>query len=122
MSTRILVVDDEPAIRHLISDFLTDEGYDVATAGDGQAALDLIAWGSPDLVISDVMMPRCDGLSVLQTLRRAGIMIPVVLMSAAPLQQGIVAAPLIPKPFDLDALLGQVQRLLIITQRGHQGR
>ena len=120
MKTRILVVDDEPTISHLISDFLSGEGYEVETAGDGQAALEIIAQDPPDLVISDVMMPRCDGLSVLQALRRAGVMIPMVLMSAAPLRQGSAGVPLIPKPFDLDVLLAQVQRLLTIAHRGHQ--
>ena len=117
MNNKILVVDDEGPIRHLLADLLTDEGYEVQTVGDGQAALDLISQEPPDLIISDVMMPRCDGLSVLQTLRRAGVMIPVVLMSAAPLRHGIVGVPLIPKPFDLDVVLAQVQRLLAITRR-----
>ena len=117
MNNKILVVDDEGPIRHLLADLLTDEGYEVQTVGDGQAAIDLISHEPPDLIISDVMMPRCDGLSVLQTLRRAGVMIPVVVMSAVPLKHGIVGAPVMPKPFDLDALLVQVQRLLAITHR-----
>lgn len=121
MSASILVVDDEPAIRHLVRDLLIDEGYDVQSAADGQAALDRIAQEPPDLVISDVMMPRRDGFWVLQTLRRAGVTIPVVLMSAAPLRHGVVTAPVIAKPFDLDSLLAQVQRLLAITGGGHQG-
>ena len=50
-------------------------------------------------------------------MRRAGVMIPVVLMSAVPLKHGTVGAPVMPKPFDLDALLAQVQRLLAITHR-----
>ena len=117
MDTTILVVDDESAIRDLVCALLTDEGYTVQSAADGQAALDRIAQDPPDLVISDVMMPRRDGYSVLQTIRRAGIMIPVVLMSAAPPRQGVVTAPVIAKPFDLDILLAQVQRLLAIARR-----
>ena len=117
MSTTILVVDDDPAICDLITDLLSDEGYDARSAPDGRAALEHITNNPPDLIISDVMMPRCDGLSVLQTLRRAGVMIPVVLMSAVPLKHGIAGAPVMPKPFNLDALLAQVQRLLAITHR-----
>ncbi len=117
MHRHILIVDDELAIRHLIAELLTSDGYVVQMAADGQAALDLIAHDPPDLVISDVMMPRCDGLSVLQTLRRAGSTIPVVLMSAAPLKQGVVGAPVLPKPFDLEALLAQVRDKLAITHR-----
>ncbi len=117
MASRILVVDDEPAIRGLVAELLTDAGYTVQTARDGQAALDLIARDPPDLIIADVMMPRCDGLCLLRTLRRAGSRIPVLLLTAVPLRPGIVDAPLLRKPTDLDALLGQVRRLLAITRR-----
>jgi two-component system response regulator MprA len=112
MDASILVVDDDPALRDVITDFLTEEGYEVATASDGESALSLIADEPPDLVISDVMMPRRDGLAVLLTLRRAGVLIPVLLMSAAPLPPSVSAAPFVPKPFELDTLLAQVQRLL----------
>ena len=117
MGPTILVVDDAPAICNVITDLLTDEGYQVQTAGDGQAALDLIARAPPDLIISDIMMPRCDGLSMLRTMRRAGVMIPVLLISAAPLRSDVVDVPLILKPFDLDSLLTQVTRLLAITRQ-----
>ena len=117
MAPRILVVDDDPVIRQLVTDLLTDEGYQVQTAGDGQAALDRITWDPPDLIISDIMMPRCDGLLLLQTLRLSGVAIPVVLMSATHLASGVIGAPLIPKPFEFDAVLAQVTRLLTITRR-----
>ena len=112
-----MVVDDEPAIRSLISDLLTDEGYTVQTAADGRAGLDQVTQEPPDLIIADVMMPRCDGRSVLQTLRRAGFLIPVLFVTAAPLRHGEVGAPVILKPFDADALLDQVRHLLAITCR-----
>ncbi len=117
MGPKILVVDDEPAICDLVADLLTDEGYEVQSAPDGQIALDFNARDPPDRITSDVMMPGCDGLSVLQTLRRGGIMIHVVLMSAVPLRQRVVGVPVIPKPFGLDALLAQVHRLLATTRR-----
>ena len=100
-----------------MADLLTNEGYDVQTAADGQAALDHVAQEPPDLIIADVMMPRRDGRSLLQTLRRRGVAIPVVLLSVAPLSPDVVGVPLIPKPFDLDTLLAQVQHLLGTTRR-----
>ncbi len=89
----MLVVDDEPAIRYRISDLLIDERDVGATAADVQAALALAAQDSPDLVISDLMMPRRHGLPVLRSLRRPGVMIPMALMRAEPLTQGVVEAP-----------------------------
>ncbi len=115
MRPSILVVDDDPSIRHLVCALLTGEGYAVEMASDGQAALDCITRAAPDLIISDVNMPRRDGLSLLQTLRRDGVSIPVVLMSALPIHSGIAAVPVLAKPFDLETLLGQVTQLLAIT-------
>ncbi len=115
MRPRLLVVDD-PAIRHLVSELLTGEGYVVEAAGDGEGALDCIAQIPPDLIISDVNMPRRDGLSLLQNLRRAGITIPMVLMSALPVRTGVAAVPILAKPFDLEILLRQVTQLIAITQ------
>ena len=117
MHRHILVVDDEPDIRRLIAELLTATGYRVQTAADGQAALDQIAQDPPDLIITDLMMPRCDGLSVLQAGQRASVTIPVLLMSAAPLWPGNVDAPFVTKPFDADVLLEHVERLLATSRR-----
>jgi DNA-binding response OmpR family regulator len=76
--------------------------------------LDQVTQEPPDLIIADVMMPRCDGRSVLQTLRRAGVL---MFVTAAPLRHGEVGAPVILKPFDADALLDQVRHLPAITCR-----
>src|SRR2546430_13835313 len=65
----VLVVDDEPMLRNLLSRLLRMEGYDVIEAEDGQAALDLIDKRQPDLVLLDVMLPARDGLDVLGDLR-----------------------------------------------------
>ena len=105
MGQRILVVDDDPSIAGLVADLLVNEGYEVQTAGDGEAALDVIARDPPDLIISDVTMPRRDGLSLLRTLRRRHVAIPIVLMTALPLSARLTGVPILQKPFDLETLL-----------------
>src|SRR5436309_749942 len=70
MTRQVLVVDDEPMLRNLLSRLLRMEGYDVIEAGDGAAALDVVASEAPDLVLLDVMMPARDGIDVLGDLRK----------------------------------------------------
>ena len=67
--TRVLIVDDEPSIRQLISTLLTLEGFAVATAPDGRSALEQILAAPPDLVISDVRMPHMTGHELLAAIR-----------------------------------------------------
>lgn len=66
---RILIVDDDPAIRDLIQDILSAQGYDCAQAGSGEEALKKVRSSRPDLVILDRGMPEMDGLQFLRTLR-----------------------------------------------------
>ena len=112
----ILVVDDEPAILESIVEVLRDEGYAVEAARDGRSALALFERTSPELVLMDVMMPGIDGRAAYLAMRAhpQGQDIPVVLMSAAAdpsrLDPGVTA--FLAKPFDLDALLNLVARLL----------
>lgn len=77
----VLVVDDEPMVREVISAYLSQDGFDVTEVGDGAAALDHIRRASSDLVILDIMLPGVDGLSVLARVRELGDT-PVILLSA----------------------------------------
>src|SRR5882757_2570351 len=77
----VLVVDDEPMLRNLLSRLLRMEGYAVIEAEDGQTALELIDSRQPDLVLLDVMLPARDGLDVLGDLRQTSE-VPVILVSA----------------------------------------
>ena len=77
----VLVVDDEPMLRNLLSRLLHMEGYEVIEAPDGQVALDMVAAHEPDLVLLDVMMPARNGLDVLGDLRKTSD-VPVILVSA----------------------------------------
>lgn len=69
MAHRILIVDDEPNIVVPLEFLMKREGYEVAVAGDGEAALEAVARGAPDLVILDVMLPRMSGFEVCRQLR-----------------------------------------------------
>jgi len=78
---RVLVVDDEAANRELISDILTSEGYDVVTAQDGVDALNQLAAPLPDVIISDLRMPRMSGFEFLAAVRRKHPDIPLIAIS-----------------------------------------
>jgi DNA-binding response OmpR family regulator len=112
MPPTILVADDEPTITHALSDLLEDEGYRVLRCFNGQQALDLIDGDAPDLVITDVMMPVVDGVTLTRSLRDRGNATPVVLMSAAYAGVDIPGIRFVPKPFDLDEIVRIVGRVL----------
>jgi len=114
----VLVVDDERYIVDLLTDLLEDEGYRVISASDGLRALEIMREQHPDLLLADIMMPRLDGLALLNRVREQQREIPVVLMSAAvtPLTHEV---PYISKPFDLDELLEVIEQH--ITPRRKSG-
>jgi len=117
---RILVVDDDAAVRESLGRALRLEGYEVELASDGAEALErLDANGDdPDLVVLDVLMPNVDGLEVCRTLRRTGSRLPVLMLTArdevsdrvAGLDAG--ADDYVVKPFALAELLARVRALL----------
>src|SRR5213592_4125219 len=80
---RILVVDDEPAVRESLRRALSLEGYDVDLAADGAEALDAVAGhADPDAILLDVLMPRVDGLEVARRLRAKGVRTPILMLTA----------------------------------------
>src|SRR5262249_61410462 len=79
---RILIVDDEPEMVRGIQDNLRFEGYDTSAAYDGEEALRRAAADGPDLVLLDVMMPKVSGWDVCRELRRRGIDVPVIMLTA----------------------------------------
>ncbi len=114
MARTILVVDDDRSLCDLITDLLADEGYEVRCAHDGLEALEAIERDPPDLVLSDVWMPRLDGHGLVARLAERRLGIPVVLMSAALRAPAPRAAAFVAKPFDLDVLVGVVGRALAV--------
>jgi CheY-like chemotaxis protein len=81
MVKEILIVDDQPGIRMLLSDILTNEGYEISTAETGREALDKATAKHYDLIVLDYKLPILNGLEVLQQLRRKQIEIPAILIS-----------------------------------------
>jgi DNA-binding NtrC family response regulator len=78
---RILVADDAPAVLDVLNDILTLEGHQVIRATSGQEALRKVEESSPELAVIDVVMPDVDGVVVLDTIRRAGVDLPVILIT-----------------------------------------
>lgn len=112
MSPTILVVEDDAVIRELLMELLESEGYIVRTAPDGQEALDGLKVDCPDLVISDLAMPRLDGARLRKAAREAHCPARFILMSAMRKHGSWHDAVFLPKPFDIDQLLNLVEREL----------
>jgi len=115
---KILVVDDEPAVRESLRRALRLEGYEVDLAGDGQEALESMRSNGVDAMILDVSMPRLDGLETCRRLRSEGSALPVLMLTArdevadrvAGLDAG--ADDYVVKPFALEELLARLRALL----------
>jgi two-component system response regulator MprA len=122
---RVLVVDDERAVRDSLRRALELEGYDVELAADGEEALERLAQnGEPDAVVLDILMPKMDGLEVCRRLRREGHRLPVLMLTARDEVQNRVAGldagadDYVTKPFALEELLARLRALLRRTTSG----
>lgn len=111
---RILVVEDDPVIQSLMVEFLSDEGFDIVSAGDGQSGVDLARNAHPDLILMDLMLPVMDGMCATRTLKRDPETreIPIIAVSAGTNlrihAEHLPADSVVGKPFDLDTLLAAV--------------
>ncbi len=122
---RLLLVDDEPGLRTAVKAYLEDEGFAVTTANDGEEGWTAAQAQMPDVVITDVMMPRCDGYGLLKRLRadeRLGGT-PVIFLTAKGMTADRIAGfqagadDYIPKPFDPDELVARVRNVVRRQER-----
>jgi DNA-binding response OmpR family regulator len=115
---RVLVVEDDPSIMLGLRINLESEGYVVLSAEDGERALSVVRAEPPDLVILDVMLPKMNGFQVLQTVRREGFAMPIIVLSARTGEMDKVtglelgAEDYVAKPFSLAELLARVRAAL----------
>jgi DNA-binding response OmpR family regulator len=121
--SRILVIEDETPMRTALADILTDEGYRVLAAADGETGLKKAVEEKPDLILLDIMMPRLDGYAVCAELRRRANPVPVLMLTAKGMVEDRVkgldvgADDYLVKPFSTEELLARVRALL---RRAHK--
>ena len=114
---RILLVDDDPNLRVVLAEQLRDDGYDVATARDGQEALRRLDAGWPDLILLDLMMPHIDGLALARRIK-AEADLPIIVLSAIDTADSKarlideVAEDYVSKPYHYPELRARIQRVL----------
>jgi DNA-binding response OmpR family regulator len=125
VSTRVLVVEDDPDIAELVARYLEKAGYVTTRVASGRDALDAVRTRAPDLIVLDVMLPQLDGLEVCRLLRaaEATAAIPIIMLTArAEESERIVGLEMgaddyLPKPFSPNELVARVRALLRRTQR-----
>lgn len=123
MFPRVLVIDDEDAIRELLEYGLGGFGFDVRTAADGRAALELMKGWTPEAIVLDVMLPGVDGISMIPALRRVTC-VPIIMLTARSQTADRVAALMrgaddyLSKPFDMEELAARLHAAL---RRPHMG-
>lgn len=121
-AARVLVVDDEQSVRQVMVRMLSNAGYRVSAANDGEEALALIAREPVDLIVTDLAMPKADGMTVLRTVRERDQELPVVLVAGAPTTESAIravryrATEYLTKPLEPDSFLEAVRRALQMNQ------
>ena len=117
-SARILVIEDDETLRRAISDLLSDQGWQIETAADGQQGYDRAMEGRFDLILLDLMLPHIDGYEICQSLRLQSVSTPVLMLTAKGQTDDVVrglelgADDYVVKPFSLRELLARVRALL----------
>ena len=111
----VLVIEDEPALRRMLSFTLTDGGFDVRTAWNGVEGLEQVDARAPDVIVLDLEMPVMDGRTFYRELRNRGLNMPVVILSAYGARQAqreLRAEAAVQKPFSPDALVEKLRSLV----------
>jgi DNA-binding response OmpR family regulator len=123
MAESVLIVDDDPVVRRMLQLSFESEGFDVLTAGDGLEGLELMRSGKPDVVILDIMMPKLDGMKVMNEVNADDDLrgMPVILLSAKATSLDVDlglkagASDYVTKPCDPIELVDRVRSLLAKT-------
>jgi len=119
---KILLVEDDEALRFIVKDNLEQNDYDVLVAEDGHAALELFNSNSFDLIILDVMLPKIDGFQVAKTIRKKNEQVPIIFLTARSMDEDKITGltiggdDYIPKPFSMEELLLKIKIFLKRSQ------
>lgn len=115
---RILIVEDEAALLRGLKDTFTAKGYEVVTAADGQAGLDLATSINPDLILLDIMLPRVNGYEICRAVRERGMEMPILMLTAKGQEEDVIlglnlgADDYITKPFRIGELIARTHAFL----------
>jgi len=119
----VLVVDDLPADRHLVAEYLKDDAFELRFAANGAEALEKLEQATPDLVVTDLMMPEVDGLELVRACRSRYPLVPVILMTSQSTEETVVqalqqgAASYVPKHAFPRRLVSTVRNVLAVSGR-----
>lgn len=123
MPSRLLIIDDDPLLRRILTLVLEQEGYVVETSAEGLDALARIESAPPALILVDISMPGLDGLELLRRLGNLPVVPPAIVVSArvdaSRAARALGAVDFIAKPFDIEQLASVVARVLHTSSNGH---
>jgi DNA-binding response OmpR family regulator len=120
----ILVIEDEPALQRVLKDNFEQKGYGVLIAADGEAGLKAARDNKPDLIVLDIMLPKINGYEVCRLVRKDGLDMPIVMLTAKGLETDIVlglnlgADDYVTKPFSIHELMARVNAFLRRRRNG----
>ena len=120
---KILLVEDDEALRFIVKDNLEQNNYDVKIAEDGEIALDLFNKNSFDVIVLDVMLPKIDGFQVAETIRKTNEQLPIIFLTARVQKEDIIkgfelgAVDYIIKPFNFNELISRVRTHIDLKQK-----
>jgi DNA-binding response OmpR family regulator len=124
--SRILIVEDEPALLRGLKDIFASKGYEVLTAADGETGLDLAMSRQPDLILLDIMLPKMNGYEICRALRARGLDVPIIMLTAKGQEEDIVlglnlgADDYVTKPFKIRELVARVNAFLRRRKSGQE--
>ena len=117
-NNKILVVEDDPSLGKVLSEFLTAKNFNVELARDGDSGLDKFINGNYNILVLDIMMPKKDGFSLAQDIRKMDKSIPIIFLTAKSEKENIIKAfklgadDYLTKPFSIDELLLRINAIL----------